>query len=166
MVGCDGRWRPVAGSGSGHMGGRGGREGAAVGAFLWAPRHCQDVFGGCTAGMASTCTLRMWRSNGESAAFSGDTGRHTPHTPRGAHIGGEICSFWDCCPQKCPHFSGAFYVLPRTLQYQTKVSKLINWRCLSNIGDVSEYAHTYILVVGAPPKRGPSSEQDPVQLLV
>ena len=44
-------------------------------------------------------------------------------------IGGEICSFRVCCPQKCPHFWGLFHVFLQTLQYQTQVFKLINWRC-------------------------------------
>ena len=66
---------------------------------------------------------------------------------RGAHVGGEICSFQGRCPQKYPNFLGVFHVFIRRLQYQTKVSRLINSRRLGNIGDVSKCLHTYTLVV-------------------
>ena len=47
----------------------------------------------------------------------------------GMPIGGEICSFRERCLLKCPQFLGVFHVFPCTLKYQTKVSKLTNWRC-------------------------------------
>ena len=65
---------------------------------------------------------------------------------RGANIGGGICFSEDITP-RAHIFSGAFYVFLIGLEYQTKVSRLINWRLLSNIGDVGEYSHTYIPVV-------------------
>ena len=74
--------------------------------------------------------------------------------------------FWGRCRQKCPHFWGAFYAFLRTLQCQTKVSKLIDWGCLSNIGDVSKYLHTYILcssLSGSCSEEGMFSEGAPLR---
>ena len=43
--------------------------------------------------------------------------------------GAKYALFGDVVTRNAPILSGIFYVFLRTLQYETKVSKLINWRC-------------------------------------
>ena len=62
-------------------------------------------------------------------------------------------------PHKCPHFFGGILRIPVWNAVPDKALQANEWAMLSNIGDISEDVHTYVLTRGM---CGSRSEEGPL----